>query len=88
MARTPAGMANLVHLAEALQCGVIDNAGRMNFPSRHPLNRSFRWQDVDLDIAGDGPKGLRTAILYTCRSRKSHPCDSREEAESAHHPTR
>ncbi len=42
VARTPAGMANLVALAEALQCGVIDNAGRMNFPSRHPLNQSFR----------------------------------------------
>ena len=42
MARTPAGMANLVALAETLQCGVIDNVGRMNFPSRHPLNQSFR----------------------------------------------
>src|SRR5581483_8272399 len=42
VARTPAGMANLVALAEALQCGVIDNAGRVNFPSRHPLNQSFR----------------------------------------------
>jgi len=42
LARTPQGMANLVDLAEALQCGVIDNAGRMNFPSRHPLNQSFR----------------------------------------------
>ncbi|MGA9950960.1 MAG: thiamine pyrophosphate-dependent enzyme [Xanthobacteraceae bacterium] len=42
VARTPAGMASLVALAEALQCGVIDNAGRMNFPSRHPLNQSFR----------------------------------------------
>jgi acetolactate synthase-1/2/3 large subunit len=42
MARTPAGMANLVELAETLQCGVIDNVGRMNFPSRHPLNQSFR----------------------------------------------
>ena len=41
MARTPAGMANLVELAETLQCGVIDNVGRMNFPSRHPLNQSF-----------------------------------------------
>ena len=30
MARTPAGMANLVELAETLQCAVIDNAGRMN----------------------------------------------------------
>jgi acetolactate synthase-1/2/3 large subunit len=42
VARTPAGMANLVALDEALQCGVIDNGGRMNFPSRHPLNQSFR----------------------------------------------
>jgi acetolactate synthase I/II/III large subunit len=42
LARTPAGMTNLVALAETLQCGVIDNLGRMNFPSRHPLNQSFR----------------------------------------------
>jgi acetolactate synthase I/II/III large subunit len=120
VARTPAGMANLVDLAETLQCAVIDNVGRMNFPSRHPLNQSFRrpligqadvilaiemndlwgrvnsfsdrivrrsrpatkpgakiitlgvrdlylksnyqdfarWQDVDLDIAGDGEASL------------------------------
>ena len=42
LARTPAGMARLVELAETLQCAVIDNAGRMNFPSRHALNMSFR----------------------------------------------
>ena len=42
LARTPAGMARLVELAEMLQCAVIDNVGRMNFPSRHPLNQSFR----------------------------------------------
>jgi acetolactate synthase-1/2/3 large subunit len=42
MARTPAGMPHLVELAETLQCPVIDNVGRMNFPSRHPLNHSFR----------------------------------------------
>lgn len=42
MARTVAGMPRLVELAEALQCAVIDNYGRMNFPSRHPLNQSFR----------------------------------------------
>jgi len=42
VARTPAGMARLVELAETLQCSVIDNVGRMNFPSRHPLNQSFR----------------------------------------------
>jgi acetolactate synthase-1/2/3 large subunit len=42
LARTPAGLARLVELAETLQCAVVDNAGRMNFPSRHPLNQSFR----------------------------------------------
>jgi acetolactate synthase I/II/III large subunit len=41
-ARTPDGMARLVELAETLQCAVVDQAGRMNFPSRHPLNQSFR----------------------------------------------
>jgi acetolactate synthase-1/2/3 large subunit len=41
-ARTPAGMTRLVELAETLQCAVVDNFGRMNFPSRHPLNMSFR----------------------------------------------
>ena len=35
-------MPRLVELAETLQCAVIDNYGRMNFPSRHPLNQSFR----------------------------------------------
>jgi acetolactate synthase-1/2/3 large subunit len=41
-ARTPAGMALLVELAETLQAGVVDQAGRLNFPSRHPLNQSSR----------------------------------------------
>jgi acetolactate synthase I/II/III large subunit len=39
-ARTPAGLALLVELAEALQAAVVDQGGRMNFPSRHPLNQS------------------------------------------------
>src|SRR5258706_137374 len=67
MARTPAGMARLVELAEVLQCAVMeswcartdplrrivelaevlqcavmDRFGRTNFPSRHPLNQTFR----------------------------------------------
>ncbi len=42
MVRTPAGMEKLVELAETLQCPVIDMGGRMNFPSRHPLNQTFR----------------------------------------------
>ncbi|RPH58321.1 MAG: thiamine pyrophosphate-binding protein, partial [Acidobacteria bacterium] len=39
-ARTPAGLARLVELAEALHAPVVDQGGRMNFPSRHPLNQS------------------------------------------------
>ena len=35
-------MTRLVELAETLQCAVVDIGGRMNFPSRHPLNQSFR----------------------------------------------
>ena len=46
LARTPAGMARLVELAETLQCAVVDNAGRMNFPSRHPLNQIVPQQSV------------------------------------------
>jgi acetolactate synthase I/II/III large subunit len=42
MARTPAGMTRLVELAETLQCAVMDRFGRTNFPSRHPLNQTFR----------------------------------------------
>ncbi len=39
-ARTAAGLASLIELAETLQAAVIDQGGRMNFPSRHPLNHS------------------------------------------------
>ncbi len=46
MARTPAGMERLVAFAEALQCAVVDTGGRMNFPSRHPLNQSQRGRAV------------------------------------------
>jgi len=41
-ARTPAGMKLLVELAEAMQAPVIDQGGRMNFPTRHPLNQTER----------------------------------------------
>jgi len=44
--RTQAGMDRLVELAETLQCAVVDMAGRMNFPTRHPLNHSFRRNAV------------------------------------------
>lgn len=36
-ARTPAGMARLVELAELLGAPVVDQGGRMNFPTTHPL---------------------------------------------------
>ena len=42
LVRSAAGLQNMIELAETLQCPVVDNAGRMNFPSRHPLNMSFR----------------------------------------------
>jgi acetolactate synthase-1/2/3 large subunit len=38
LARTAAGMTALVQLAETLGAPVVDQGGRMNFPSRHPLN--------------------------------------------------
>ena len=41
-ARTPAGLALMVELAETLQAGVVDQWRRMNFPTRHPLNQSLR----------------------------------------------
>ena len=39
-ARTPAGLKSLIELAELLQAAVINQNGRMNFPSRHPLNQT------------------------------------------------
>jgi thiamine pyrophosphate-dependent acetolactate synthase large subunit-like protein len=44
-ARTAAGMPLLVELAEALQAPVVDMGGRMNFPTRHPLNQTWRARD-------------------------------------------
>jgi acetolactate synthase-1/2/3 large subunit len=45
-ARTQAGIDLLVELAETLQAPVIDQAARMNFPTRHPLNQSSRRSAV------------------------------------------
>jgi acetolactate synthase I/II/III large subunit len=39
---SPAGVSDLVALAETLQCPVIDAGSRMNFPTRHPLNHTDR----------------------------------------------
>jgi acetolactate synthase-1/2/3 large subunit len=46
LAHSQAGIDNLVVLAELLQCAVVDVGGRMNFPSRHPLNQSARGRGV------------------------------------------
>jgi acetolactate synthase I/II/III large subunit len=40
-ARSQAGVDSLVQLAELLQASVVDEAGRMNFPSNHYLNHTF-----------------------------------------------
>jgi acetolactate synthase I/II/III large subunit len=45
-ARTPVGLARLIELAETLQAPVIDQTGRMNFPSRHPLNQTQRSREL------------------------------------------
>src|SRR5271166_2708744 len=44
-ARTAAGVPLLVELAETLQAAVVDMGGRMNFPTRHPLNQTGRGNE-------------------------------------------
>jgi acetolactate synthase-1/2/3 large subunit len=62
MARTPAGVAHLIELAEALQAPVVDLGGRMNFPTRHPLNQSDRNRALvgDADVV----LGLEVADFF------------------------
>jgi thiamine pyrophosphate-dependent acetolactate synthase large subunit-like protein len=48
-ARTPYGLQLLVELAELLQAPVIDQAGRMNFPTRHPLAQTARSRALIAD---------------------------------------
>ena len=61
MARTQAGIDRLKELAELIQAPVVDEAGRLNFPSRHPLNLSsrpsapIRQADVILGLELSGP---------------------------------
>jgi acetolactate synthase I/II/III large subunit len=61
-ARTPAGLKSLVELAELLQCAVIDQHRRMNFPSRHPLNQS--WNSRPIVGNADVILGLDTYDFY------------------------
>jgi acetolactate synthase-1/2/3 large subunit len=77
-ARTQAGMERVVELAELLQAPVIDKAGRMNFPSRHPLNQSARGRKLIADA--DLILGLEVADFWGAVNsftdqlhRTSHP---------------
>ena len=42
LGRTQVAVDHLVELADVLQCGVLDSYSRMNFPTRHPLNQTYR----------------------------------------------
>lgn len=61
-ARTPAGMKYLTELAETLQAPVINEGGRTNFASRHPLNHSDRR--AALLANADVVLGLEVADLW------------------------
>src|SRR5581483_2098698 len=69
LARTPAGLARFVALAELLQCAVVDRKGRMNFPTRHPHDQSNRaaaaLADADLIV------GFEVSDFSTARSRRA-----------------
>jgi len=50
VARTPAGMENLIALAEALQAPVSSNNTRMNFPNTHHLSQGGRQLIREADV--------------------------------------
>jgi acetolactate synthase-1/2/3 large subunit len=90
-ARTPAGMALLIELAETLQASVIDQRGRMNFPSRHPLNQTESRQPMadadvilglELTVFPRARRGLRLiSIESTALYMKSNYQDFQRYAE-------
>src|ERR1017187_5065331 len=61
-ARTQAGIEHLVELAELLQTPVLDDFGRMNFPTHHPLNHSFARHGLVANA--DVVLGLEVSSLY------------------------
>jgi acetolactate synthase I/II/III large subunit len=67
-ARTPAGIALLVELAETLQAGVIDRKRRMNFPTRHPLNGG---QAAQADVVLALEAGYITGDARAARQRNA-----------------
>lgn len=69
-ARTPAGLARLIELAEALQAGVVDSHGRMNFPWRHPLNQTYvPGASANADVI----LGLEMTDFYTATEGRMKP---------------
>lgn len=66
--RTPDGLPLMVRLAELLNAPVIDQMGRMNFPSNHYLNQTFlqttlvRDADVILGLELGDVYGLTNAV--------------------------
>jgi acetolactate synthase-1/2/3 large subunit len=65
-ARTPAGLASLVELAELLQFPVIDTLQRMNFPSKHPLNQnSGRGPDLSTIREADVIVSMENPLLWS-----------------------
>jgi acetolactate synthase-1/2/3 large subunit len=61
-ARTAAGLTRVIELAETLQASVVDERGRMNFPSRHPLNQTERSRQAIADA--DVIMGLEVIDLW------------------------
>jgi acetolactate synthase-1/2/3 large subunit len=68
LARTPAGLAHLIELAEALQAPVIDQKERMNFPTHHPLNHTERTRPILADA--DVILGLEVTDFSGMRSNR------------------
>lgn len=61
-ARSQMGVENLVALAEALQAPVVDEYGRMNFPTRHALYQTTRRKQLIAE--GDVILALEVADLW------------------------
>jgi acetolactate synthase-1/2/3 large subunit len=61
-ARTASGLTRVIELAETLQASVVDKWGRMNFPSRHPLNQTERSRQAIADA--DVIMGLEVIDLW------------------------
>jgi thiamine pyrophosphate-dependent acetolactate synthase large subunit-like protein len=70
-ARTPAGLAAMIELAEALQAAVVDSYGRMNFPWRHPLNQTSN--SAQAIAQADVILGLELTDFYTATEKRMKP---------------